>query len=658
MRGEALLGVLVLGLLFVGSAYLASTKPERYPSYPFGPAVALGSIFVVIGLTGFIWNYHQSRRIVVPVEKEPIIIRARREEKVPFGHPAEKITRFCINCGQVVASDVNFCSHCSKELSARAEVKKPIIPKRVERRSSSPVGREFVGTYVSRRGREISIYKEGRRYRIGENTWVNQSFVNNVEEYLLKSGKSLSSKEIEKGLGKYYTYKAPDIQIWNALRVLTSLGKVKRYGSGRNIRYKTTFVHYPPKPKEQIEVKHGVLAVDREQEFEKRQMKNGPVKSVDRHGQKRWGMHVCIVNRESLAREILEFVKNKHPRELEKGYLSEEICELFWKTKGVVKENIQNPEILLKIKEAELAACRKLASELEPMNLISRLPGSAGQEREQNKRINLLSTQPLQELKYEERERAQKIKKKEASIQPIKSGQKCPECWSTRLVRDKERAEIVCMDCGFIGDAGKFIGTRAEVMRAPMRAEQVTEMARVDIGIRNDFAELKPMEEEDLIAELAHTDLLKLKRSLEKQVEQLEPFSKYPTKKHLPLKVEYSRLKERLTEVSNELDRRTFRAQEENRRSRPLYTLVEEKSKTKPRFKMRARAMRALAERIKKGTSAERTSRSERHIPSTQKPTQGKKHAHAPVVGAFDRVVLGKKEILFLDEKTKNRRKK
>ena len=28
--------------------------------------------------------------------------------------------------------------------------------------------------------------------------------------------------------------------------------------------------------------------------------------------------------------------------------------------------------------------------------------------------------------------------------------QSCPECGSTRLMRDYECAEIVCMDCGFV----------------------------------------------------------------------------------------------------------------------------------------------------------------------------------------------------------------
>ncbi|MGB9756827.1 MAG: TFIIB-type zinc ribbon-containing protein, partial [Candidatus Bathyarchaeales archaeon] len=28
--------------------------------------------------------------------------------------------------------------------------------------------------------------------------------------------------------------------------------------------------------------------------------------------------------------------------------------------------------------------------------------------------------------------------------------QRCPECGSTRLMRDYECAELVCMDCGFV----------------------------------------------------------------------------------------------------------------------------------------------------------------------------------------------------------------
>ena len=100
--------------------------------------------------------------------------------------------------------------------------------------------RRFVGTYVSRRGKEISIYKEGQRYRIGKNTGVNQSLVNKVDEYLRRSENFRSSAEIEEELEKYYHYKALGAHIWNALRVLISLGKVKRYGSGNNTRYKAT----------------------------------------------------------------------------------------------------------------------------------------------------------------------------------------------------------------------------------------------------------------------------------------------------------------------------------------------------------------------------------------------------------------------------------
>lgn len=39
--------------------------------------------------------------------------------------------------------------------------------------------------------------------------------------------------------------------------------------------------------------------------------------------------------------------------------------------------------------------------------------------------------------------------KEEASPQPLKIRQ-CPECGSTRLMRDYECAEIVCMDCGYV----------------------------------------------------------------------------------------------------------------------------------------------------------------------------------------------------------------
>jgi len=103
----------------------------------------------------------------------------------------------------------------------------------------------------------------------------------------------------------------------------------------------------------------------------------------------------------ALAREILEFLEKEHPEELEKSCVSEEICELFWKTKGILKENIQSPEILLRITQAELTACRQLASQSEPTDLIFRLLGSAGQKREESGGINLLSTQTLHELKYE-----------------------------------------------------------------------------------------------------------------------------------------------------------------------------------------------------------------------------------------------------------------
>lgn len=54
--------------------------------------------------------------------------------------------------------------------------------------------------------------------------------------------------------------------------------------------------------------------------------------------------------------------------------------------------------------------------------------------------------------------RAKKMKNEEALIQSFR-GRQCPECRSTRLVRDNESAEIVCTDCGLVIDAGKRIRT-------------------------------------------------------------------------------------------------------------------------------------------------------------------------------------------------------
>ena len=120
----------------------------------------------------------------------------------------------------------------------RPEVKNPPISKRIERQHSPPVEQIFVGTYVSRRGRAIPIYNEGRRYRIGKNKlFVNESLVNKVDEYLRKSGNFFSIAEIAAGLEKCYSYEDLRPHIWNALRVLISRGKIQRYGSGNNIRY-------------------------------------------------------------------------------------------------------------------------------------------------------------------------------------------------------------------------------------------------------------------------------------------------------------------------------------------------------------------------------------------------------------------------------------
>lgn len=35
-------------------------------------------------------------------------------------------------------------------------------------------------------------------------------------------------------------------------------------------------------------------------------------------------------------------------------------------------------------------------------------------------------------------------------MQKAESQKKCPECGSTRLVRDYERAELVCASCGYV----------------------------------------------------------------------------------------------------------------------------------------------------------------------------------------------------------------
>ena len=48
-----------------------------------------------------------------------------------------------------------------------------------------------------------------------------------------------------------------------------------------------------------------------------------------------------------------------------------------------------------------------------------------------------------------------KEKRKLDEVEPaeepqVASPQQCPECGSKRLMRDYERAEIVCMDCGHV----------------------------------------------------------------------------------------------------------------------------------------------------------------------------------------------------------------
>jgi transcription initiation factor TFIIB len=44
------------------------------------------------------------------------------------------------------------------------------------------------------------------------------------------------------------------------------------------------------------------------------------------------------------------------------------------------------------------------------------------------------------------------LKKKISPFESVKEIQRCPECGGTRLMRDYESAEVVCMECGFVVD--------------------------------------------------------------------------------------------------------------------------------------------------------------------------------------------------------------
>ncbi len=44
------------------------------------------------------------------------------------------------------------------------------------------------------------------------------------------------------------------------------------------------------------------------------------------------------------------------------------------------------------------------------------------------------------------------LKKKISPFESVKEVQRCPECGGTRLMRDYESAEVVCMECGFVVD--------------------------------------------------------------------------------------------------------------------------------------------------------------------------------------------------------------
>ena len=44
------------------------------------------------------------------------------------------------------------------------------------------------------------------------------------------------------------------------------------------------------------------------------------------------------------------------------------------------------------------------------------------------------------------------LESKDSIPHQISDIQRCPECGGTRLMRDYESAEVVCMECGFVVD--------------------------------------------------------------------------------------------------------------------------------------------------------------------------------------------------------------
>ena len=57
--------------------------------------------------------------------------------------------------------------------------------------------------------------------------------------------------------------------------------------------------------------------------------------------------------------------------------------------------------------------------------------------------------------------RATKVKEKVTSEDSLKNN-RCPECWSDKLVWNNEYSKIMCIDCGFVGRRTSFITKELE----------------------------------------------------------------------------------------------------------------------------------------------------------------------------------------------------
>ena len=103
---------LVFGAIVTYAAMMLNSKPEKRETWGiliiifsilsvvtgggFGIGLVLGIIGGIMGMT---WKE--------PYEVKPITYRV--------AEPSE-ISRFCVECGRQVSSDVKFCPHCGKEM--------------------------------------------------------------------------------------------------------------------------------------------------------------------------------------------------------------------------------------------------------------------------------------------------------------------------------------------------------------------------------------------------------------------------------------------------------------------------------------------------------------------------------------------------------------